>query len=167
MDFIFKASTDSILSVDYVMAWPNNNDDPINCFTWWRHQMEIFFALLALSVGNSPIAGEFPAQRPVTRSFDVFFDLRQNKRLSKQSWGWWSETPSRPLWRHCNDICVTSINTWTRRSETIVVQAMACCLTAPSQCLNQYCLLITDVVWHSSDNNSTADAEATVLYNQF
>ena len=42
--------------------------------------------------------GEFPAQRPVTRSFDVFFDLRLNKRLSKQSRGWWFETPSRSLW---------------------------------------------------------------------
>ena len=69
---------------------------------WWRHQMETFSALLALCVGNSPITGEFPAQRPVTRSFDVFFDLRLNKRLSKQSWGWRFETPSRPLWRHCN-----------------------------------------------------------------
>ena len=52
--------------------------------------------------GNSSVTGEFPAQRPVTRSFDVFFDLRMNKRLSKQSWGWWFETPSRQLWRHCN-----------------------------------------------------------------
>ena len=43
-----------------------------------------------------------PAQRPVTRSFDVSFDLRLNKRLSKQSWGWWFETPSCPLWCHCN-----------------------------------------------------------------
>ena len=34
------------------------------------------YALLALSEGNSPITGEFPAQRPMTRSFDVFFDLR-------------------------------------------------------------------------------------------
>ena len=50
--------------------------------------------------GNSPVPGEFPAQRPVTRSFDVFFDLRLNGRLSKQSWGWWLETPSHPLWRH-------------------------------------------------------------------
>ena len=40
--------------------------------------------------------------RPVTWSFDVFFDLRLNKRLSKPSWGWWFETPSRPLWRYCN-----------------------------------------------------------------
>ena len=46
--------------------------------------------------------GEFPTQRPVTRSFDVFFDLRLNKRLSKQLWGWWFETPSWSLWRHCN-----------------------------------------------------------------
>ena len=44
-----------------------------------------------------------PAQRPVTGSFDVFFDLRLNKRLGKQSRGWWFETLSRPLWRHCNE----------------------------------------------------------------
>ena len=50
--------------------------------------------------------GEFPAQRPVTRSFDVFFDLRLNKRLSKQPWGWWFETPSWSLWRHCNVLFV-------------------------------------------------------------
>ena len=39
--------------------------------------------------GEFTCPGEFPAQRPVTRSFDVFFDLRLNKRLSKQSWDWW------------------------------------------------------------------------------
>ena len=50
--------------------------------TWWRHQMETFSVLLALCAGNSPVTGEFPAQRPVTRSFGVFFDLRLNKRLS-------------------------------------------------------------------------------------
>ena len=72
--------------------------------TWWRHQMETFSALLALCAGNSPVPGEFPSQRPVTKSFDVFFDLRLNKRLSKQPWGWWFETPSCSLWRHCNDL---------------------------------------------------------------
>ena len=51
--------------------------------------MDTFSALLAICVGNSPVPGEFPAQRPVTRSFDVFFDLHPNKRLSKQWWGWW------------------------------------------------------------------------------
>ena len=59
------------------------------------------------------LCGEFTGprwisrQRPVTRSFDVFFDLRLNKRLSKQSWGWWSETPSRPLWHHFNVEVIT------------------------------------------------------------
>ena len=48
------------------------------------------------------VTGEFPTQRPVTRSFDVFFDLHLNKQLSKQSCGWWFETPSCPLWRQCN-----------------------------------------------------------------
>ena len=65
---------------------------------------ETVSALLAICAGNSPFTSEFPAQRPVTRSFYVFFDLRLNKRLSIQSWGWWFETPPRPLWRHCNVI---------------------------------------------------------------
>ena len=72
--------------------------------SWWRHKMETFSALLALCAGNSPTTGEFSSQRPVTQSFDVFFDLRLNKRLSKQWWCRWFETPSRPLWRHCNAI---------------------------------------------------------------
>ena len=55
-----------------------------------------------LCAGNSPVPGEFPTQRPVTRSFDVYFDLRPDKRLSQQLWGWWFETQSRPLCRHCN-----------------------------------------------------------------
>ena len=70
--------------------------------TWWRHQMQTFPALLAICVRNSPVTGEFPAQRPATRSFGVFLDLSPNKRFSKQSWGWWFETPPRPLWRQCN-----------------------------------------------------------------
>ena len=53
------------------------------------------------------LCGEFTGdrwipQRPVTRSFDVFFDLHMNKQLSKQSWSWWFEMPSCSLWRHCN-----------------------------------------------------------------
>ena len=74
---------------------------------WWRHQMETFSALLAICAGNSPVPavpGEFPAQRPVTRSFNVFFDLHPNKRLSNQWWGWWFETLSCPFWRHRNGI---------------------------------------------------------------
>ena len=52
--------------------------------TRWRHQMETFSTLLTFCVGNSPVTGEFPAQRPVTRSFDVVFDLRLNKWFSKR-----------------------------------------------------------------------------------
>ena len=70
-------------------------------------------AMMTSSNGNlfrvtGPLCGEFtgpgelPTQRPVTRSFDVFFDLRLNKRLSKQSWCWWFETPPWSLWRQCN-----------------------------------------------------------------
>ena len=64
--------------------------------------METFSALLALCAMNSPVTCEFPSQRPVTRSFDVFFDLCLNKRLSKQLRRRWFETPSRSLWCHCN-----------------------------------------------------------------
>ena len=64
--------------------------------------MEAFSSLLSFHAGNSPVTREFPPQRLVMRSFDVFFDLRLDKRLSKQSWGWWFDTPSHSLWRHCN-----------------------------------------------------------------
>ena len=76
--------------------------------SWWRHQKETFSALLALCAGNSLVIGEFPSQRPATRSFGVSFDLRLNKWLSRQSKRRWFETPRRSLWRHCNDI-VTNV----------------------------------------------------------
>ena len=69
---------------------------------WWRHQMETFSVLLASWAGNSPVTGEFPAQRPVTRSFDVFYDLRLNQQLSKQWRRRWFEMPWRSLWHICN-----------------------------------------------------------------
>ena len=81
--------------------------------TWCKHPwvdisvLECSPAMMMSPNGNifrvtGPLCGEFTTQRPVTRSFDVFFDLRLNKRLSKQPWGWWFETPSLSLWRHCN-----------------------------------------------------------------
>ena len=84
--------------------------------------METFSALLALCAGNSPVTCEFPTQRPMTWSFDVFSDLRLNKQLRKQSRSWWFVTPLRSLWCHCNnslaatysDIC--PIWMWSRRS---------------------------------------------------
>ena len=122
---------------------------------WWRHRMETFSALLAVCVGNSPVTSEFPSQRLVTRSFDVFFDLRLNKRLSKQSRRVWFETPSHSLWRHCNDKCIfkfillldilsTSFeicHKWVPLNpvddKSALVQVMAWCRQAPSHYLNQ------------------------------
>ena len=93
------------------IKWGSNGFSTIVCFAaiawvslWWRHQMKTFSALLGICAGNSTVTGEFPTQRPVTRGYDIFFDLRLNKWLSKQSWGRWFETPSHPLWRHCNAI---------------------------------------------------------------
>ena len=69
-----------------------------------RHEMLIFSALLAFCEGNprSAVTGGLPSQRPVTWGFDVLFDVRLNKRLSKQSRCWYFETPWRLLWRHSN-----------------------------------------------------------------
>ena len=57
--------------------WQRVMDCYHDVITWWRNQVEIFSALLDICAGNSPASGEFPAQRPVTRSFEVFFDLCQ------------------------------------------------------------------------------------------
>ena len=84
--------------------------------TWqdsWKRTKAGRQAMMTSSNGNifrvtGHLCGEFtghrwiPRTEPVTRRFDVLFDLRLNKQLSKQSWGWWSEMPSRPLWRHIN-----------------------------------------------------------------
>ena len=60
-------------------------------------------SMMTSSSGNIfRVTGHLCTQRPVTRSFDVFFDLCPNERLSKQSWGWWFGTLSSPLWRHRN-----------------------------------------------------------------
>ena len=80
------------------------------------------FRVTDLCVGNSPVTGEFPSQRPMTRSFEVFFDLSPNKRLSKQSWGWWFETPSRSLWRHCNDR--SNYFSWGCTTGAVIIQGM-------------------------------------------
>ena len=97
-----KITTTATTSTTNTMSWCRHGMRL--CSAWWRHQMETFSALLALCAGNSPVPGEFPTQKPVTRSFDVFFDLRLNKLLSKQSLGWWFETLSPPFWRQCNGL---------------------------------------------------------------
>ena len=97
----------------------------VSFLKWWRHQMETFTALLVIYAGNSPVPGDFPTQRQVKRSFDVFFYLRLNKRLCKQWWGWWFETLSRPLWRHRNEM-PPKLPVW-----------FWCKVPDPSQCPNE------------------------------
>ena len=75
--------------------------------TWWRYQMKTFSTLLPFCAGNSLVTGEFPAQRPVTQSFDVFSDLRLNQQFSIQSRHRWFEMPWCSLWHYCN-VGVTS-----------------------------------------------------------
>ena len=62
---------------------------------------------------TSLLWGESTSQRPMKRSFDVFFDLRLNKRLSKQSRHRWFETPSCSLLRHCDVFFENHPLTWT------------------------------------------------------
>ena len=69
------------------------------CDCWWSNTVT-----RQSSCKNTGSKCGFPSQRPVTRSFDVSFDLHLNKCLSKQSWGCWFETTSWSLWRHCNDL---------------------------------------------------------------
>ena len=143
--------------------------------TWWRHQMETFSALLVLCAGNSSVPGEFPTQRPVTRSFDVFFDLGLNKRLRKHSKRWWFEAQSSSLWRHRNapiglgHICVhiyraVSYITSTRTGIIFILSPPFVCLTALSYYFDQ-CWLIREFLWHSLETNFPASAQATILYN--
>ena len=109
----------------YLFCWAKGagivSEQPKTCFTWLVSKTCMRMAecsvrmisekyMMTSSNGNcfrvtGHLCGEFtgpPTQRPVTQSFDVFFDLRLNKRLSKHWWGWWLETLSRPLWRHRN-----------------------------------------------------------------
>ena len=96
---------------------------PCECqMPWWRHQVETFSALPALSEGNQPITGEFPSQRPVTRSFDSLFDLRLNKRLSQQWRRRWFETPSHSLWLHCDGVIACPFSKY--RSRCAIVKTL-------------------------------------------
>ena len=123
-----EASMHATHTLNIASSTANIRSEPLQCWTylrsikshvhlWRRHQMETGSVLLAIFAGNSPVIGKFPAQKPVTRSFDVFFDMCVNKRFSKQSWAWWFETPSCSLWRHCNVFIISqSWGCWNRPS---------------------------------------------------
>ena len=79
--------------------------------------METFSALLSLCEGNPPATSGFPSQRPVTRNFDVFFDLHLNKMFNKHPRRRWYETSSRSLSRHC--VMLTEISELARRPRKV------------------------------------------------
>ena len=144
------------------MSWPLITKISFN-ITLWRHQMEAFSALLALGAGNSPVTGEFPSQRPVTRSFGVFLWSGPEQTLSKQNRlkRRWFETPSCSLWRHCNDLSkmlFKSQNHWVR----ITSSACSHDKTATKKyCALQWCECpITNItrdqrqLWKANSNNA-------------
>ena len=90
------------MNISFLIPLPNYRHRPHSCQVMMTSSNGNIFRVTGHLCGEFTGPGEFPAQRPVTRSFDIFFDLRLYKRLSKQSWGWWFETLSCSLWRHCN-----------------------------------------------------------------
>ena len=93
-----------MVGLDHLRTWSLKFDREGHMHSMLTPSNGNIFRVTGLLCENSPVTDEFPVQRTVTRNFDVFFDLRLNKRLSKQSRSWWVQTPSRPLWRHCNGI---------------------------------------------------------------
>ena len=83
---------------------------------WWRHDMDILSAFLALQVGIPPVTGGFPSQRPVMRNFDVFFGVSRNNLLNKQSSWRWFDTSYDVIvistWDYFYYICVL-MSSWT------------------------------------------------------
>ena len=114
--------------------------------------------------------GEFPAQRPMTRSFDVFFDLRLNKRLSKQPWGWWFETPAWSLWRHRNafytmyTVNISLLMTYHhkkpchQRSCTAIVQRKILCM-GPANGRRSYNVTSSLIGWAHTQNDPCSSSE--------
>ena len=89
----------------------NLQQTPHTSPSWATYEVAIMISLNKLErVITAPHTGEFPTQRPVMQSFDVFFDLRMNKRLSKPSRRRWFETLSRSLWRQSNEYVIVCCN---------------------------------------------------------
>ena len=112
--------------------------------SWWRHQMKTFSVLLAICAGNSPVPGEFPAQRPVGRRFDVFFDLRLNKRLSNNR----EAGDLRRYRAHC-DVTIIFVSHQSRESTLVHQprrQTLLCSDSIQSQKWNRK-LAVNTVTW--------------------
>ena len=104
--------------------------------------MEIFSVLLDFCAGNSPVTGESPSQRPVTRSFDVIFHISLTKRLRRRCY----KTTSRSLWRYCNVECKYCVrmkgvhNAWVNISSGICTTEIALSTICTEQIHRHLCL---------------------------
>ena len=113
------------------------------------------FRVTVLCEGNSPVIGEFPSQSPVTRSSFMFsLSCALNKRLSKQWCGWWFETPSRSLWRHCNLYILISLAIFLSSFRFMSVRPSVCSVpVSPSMPRSQYNdhepLTVYNIICHS------------------
>ena len=156
----------AVVNVAYILRQVAHIDWWWNRMAWWRHQMETFSTLLAICAGNSPVPGEFPTQRPVTRSFDVFFDLPLNKKLSKQSWGWWFEMLPCPLWRHCNGILTREcsvvcclFNAW----PSFMVPYVSPSISELKWCDELIHLISVDAVFTPQQGNCSSQSDSTSI----
>ena len=110
------------------------------------------FSVTGLLCGEFTCPGEFLAQRPVTRSFNVFFRLRLNKRLSKQPRGWWFETPPWSLWRQCNDIFYFSLTMYQRHIVDTLAKSIDYSIYRPDNfsCIKMYITCPNELLtWHT------------------
>ena len=98
----------------------------------WKYHRSTSPVLCMMTSSNGNIfrvtghlCGEFTGHRgiPRTKASDAelwcYLDLHLNKRLSKQSWGWWFETLSRSLWRHGNGSGNGSLSQRARYEESV------------------------------------------------
>ena len=151
--FLALCGSNPLVTVEFSSQRASNAERvamPRNCsllvkgpsVSWWRHQIETFSALLAICAGihRSPV--NFP-HKGQWRGALTFSDLCLNKLLSKQSWGWWFETPSRPLWRHSN----------ANSKGTRVLKFLSCC-TSLSRMFGfarffsrKYCISVMCIEW--------------------
>ena len=98
----------------------NNNDSNIiiSVYNIMMSSNGNIFCFIGPLWGDPPVTGGFPSQRPVTRSFDVIFDLHLNRWLSKQLWCQWFEMPLHSLWRPSNETVIIS-KIWQRTTSQL------------------------------------------------
>ena len=126
--------------------------------------METFSALLALCEGNPLVTGGFPSQRPVTRSFEVFFDARLNKRLSKQSKFRWFKMPWRSLLRHYNSYSSSLKQKCLHFDEILITGCTGSCQNDNFQCTQRWKFRQNDDIFVSVSESEVTTKNAKLTY---